>query len=235
MNYYFKKLSIIIPLYNEKKTIKKLLYKINNLKSFKKEIIVVDDASTDGSVDILRKNRKLITKIIYHKKNKGKGAAIKSAKNFISGDVIIIQDADLEYNPNDYIKLLNYIKIGYKVVYGSRVLGTNRYLLKNFSSFIRIFFNHILTILSNILNNQNLTDAHTCYKMFRSEIFSKIKLEEDDFSFCPEITTKVGLKKIKIKEVSIRYNGRSYEEGKKIKFIDGIKAVYVLFKYRFFQ
>ncbi len=235
MNYYFKKLSIIIPLYNEKKTIKKLLYKINNLKSFKKEIIVVDDASTDGSVDILRKNRKLITKIIYHKKNKGKGAAIKSAKNFVSGDVIIIQDADLEYNPNDYIKLLNYIKIGYKVVYGSRVLGTNRYLLKNFSSFIRIFFNHILTILSNILNNQNLTDAHTCYKMFRSEIFSKIKLEEDDFSFCPEITTKVGLKKIKIKEVSIRYNGRSYEEGKKIKFIDGIKAVYVLFKYRFFQ
>ena len=235
MNYYFKKLSIIIPLYNEKKTIKKLLYKINNLKSFKKEIIVVDDASTDGSVDILRKNRKLITKIIYHKKNKGKGAAIKSAKNFVSGDVIIIQDADLEYNPNDYIKLLNYIKVGYKVVYGSRVLGTNRYLLKNFSSFIRIFFNHILTILSNILNNQNLTDAHTCYKMFRSEIFSKIKLEEDDFSFCPEITTKVGLKKIKIKEVSIRYNGRSYEEGKKIKFIDGIKAVYVLFKYRFFQ
>ena len=232
MNYYFKKLSIIIPLYNEKKTIKKLLYKINNLKSFKKEIIVVDDASTDGSVDILRKNRKLITKIIYHKKNKGKGAAIKSAKNFVSGDVIIIQDADLEYNPNDYIKLLNYIKVGYKVVYGSRVLGTNRYLLKNFSSFIRIFFNHILTILSNILNNQNLTDAHTCYKVFHKEVFDSIDLEENDFAFCPEVTSKISNLGYEIFEVPISYNGRNYDEGKKIKLIDAFRALKTLIKFR---
>ena len=123
---------------------------------------------------------------------------------------------------------------GYDVVYGSRVLGRSRYMSKNFSSFMRIFYNHSLTILSNILNNQNLTDAHTCYKMFNVNIFKKIKLIENDFSFCPEITTKVGLLKLEIKEVPIKYNGRSYEEGKKIKFIDGVKAVITLFKYRFF-
>jgi dolichol-phosphate mannosyltransferase len=231
-----KKLSIIIPVYNEKNTIEKLLNKIHKIRHIKKEIIVVDDASYDGSTNILKKNRKKITKLIYHKKNLGKGAAIRSAQKFIKGDVVIIQDADLEYNPMDYQKLLYFIdKKGYKVVYGSRVLGRNRYLQKNFSSVTRIFFNHILTILSNLLNNQRLTDAHTCYKMFTSQIFLKIKLKEKDFSFCPEITTKIGIKKIKIKEVSINYNGRDYDEGKKIRLIDGIKAIITLFKYRFFQ
>jgi dolichol-phosphate mannosyltransferase len=228
------KLSIIIPVYNEKNTIQKLLNKIHKLNYIKKEIIVVDDASYDGSTNILKKNRKKITKLIHHNKNLGKGAAIKSAQKFIKGDTVIIQDADLEYDPKDYYKLLYFINKGFKVVYGSRVLGTNRYLLKNFSSIIRIFFNHILTIISNLLNNQKLTDAHTCYKMFASEIFLKINLEEKDFSFCPEITTKIGLKKINIKEVSIKYKGRNYKEGKKIRLIDGIKAIITLFKYRFF-
>jgi len=229
-----KKLSIIIPVYNEKNTIQKLLNKIHKLSDIKKEIIVVNDASYDGSTNILKKNKNKITKLIHHKKNLGKGAAIKSAHKFIEGDVVIIQDADLEYDPADYHKLLYFINKGFKVVYGSRVLGKNRYLLKNFSSITRIFFNHILTIVSNLLNNQKLTDAHTCYKMFVSDIFLKIKLEEKDFSFCPEITTKIGLQKIKIKEVSIKYRGRSYKDGKKIRLIDGIKAIITLFKYRFF-
>jgi glycosyltransferase involved in cell wall biosynthesis len=229
------KLSIIIPVYNEKNTIEKLLNKIHKLRNIKKEIIVVDDASNDGSGKILKKNKNKINKLIYHKKNLGKGAAIKSAQKFVKGNVVIIQDADLEYDPADYYKLLHFINKGYKVVYGSRVLGKNRYLLKNFSSVIRIFFNHILTVTSNFLNKQRLTDAHTCYKMFESDVFLKIMLEEKDFSFCPEITTKIGLLKIKIKEVPIKYSGRNYNEGKKIRLIDGVKAIITLFKYRFFQ
>jgi len=148
--------------------------------------------------------------------------------------VVIIQDADLEYDPADYYKLLYFVNKEYKVIYGSRVLRKNRYLLKNFSSIIRIFFNHIFTIISNLLNNQKLTDPHTCYKMFVSDIFLKIKLEENDFSFCPEITTNIGLQKIKIKEVAIKYRGRNYNDGKKIRLIDGLKAIITLFKYRFF-
>ncbi len=234
MNKLNQKLSIIIPVYNEKKTIKKLLLKVYKLKNLKKEIIVIDDASDDGTKEILKKNKRYITHLIEHKRNIGKGGAIKSAKKFITGDIIIIQDADLEYNPKDYKKLIKFVKKGYKVVYGSRVLGQNRYLSNKFSSTLRIFYNHMLTILSNILNNQNLTDAHTCYKMFTRNVFLKISLKENDFSFCPEITTKIGLKKIKIKEVPISYMGRDYQDGKKIRFIDGIKAIKTLFKYRFF-
>ena len=229
-----KKLSIIIPVYNEKHTIQKLLDKIYKLKNLKKEIIVINDASTDGTKEILEKNKKKITYLVHHKKNQGKGAAIQTAKKLLQGDIVIIQDGDLEYEPNDYNKLLKTIYEGHDVVYGSRVLGKNRYLLKNFSSVLRIFSNHLLTIISNILNAQNLTDAHTCYKMFKSDIFLKIKLKEKGFSFCPEITTKIGLKKIKIKEIPIKYFGRGYDEGKKINFMDGIKAILTLIKYRFF-
>ena len=229
-------MSIIIPVYNERKTIYKILYKINKIKFVEKQIIVIDDKSTDGTREILKKNKQnfKISKLVFHKKNLGKGGAIKSAKRFVKGKVVIIQDADLEYDPKDYLKLLNHFIKGHKVVYGSRVLGKNRYLLNNFSSFMRIFYNHVLTILSNILNHQTLTDAHTCYKMFEAKTFKKIELVENDFSFCPEITTKVGLKKIKIKEVPIKYLGRTHQEGKKITYIDGFKAIKTLFKYRFF-
>lgn len=229
------KLSIIIPVYNEKNTIEKLLKKIDKLQDINKEIIVVNDCSTDGTRDILENNKKYFSLMIHHKKNLGKGAAIKSAQKKIKGNVVLIQDADLEYYPSDYYKMLKKIEIGNQVVYGSRVLRKNRYLAKNFSSIRRIFYNHALTVISNIINKQNLTDAHTCYKMFSRKIFLNIKLEENGFSFCPEITTKISLNKIKIEEVPIRYNGRTYQEGKKINFMDGIKALLTLFKYRFFK
>ena len=170
------------------------------------------------------------------KKNIGKGGAIKTAKKISNGQIIIIQDSDLEYNPQDYTKLIQPIKNkNFEVVYGSRVLGRNRYQSNNFTSLFRVFANHILTIISNIINNQNLTDAHTCYKVFSKKIWDSIILEENDFSFCPEITTKVGNKKIRIHEVPIEYNGRSYKDGKKINFSDGIKAIKTLLKYKFFK
>ena len=162
------KLTIIV-LHNEK-TIIQILKKINKLKDIYKEIIVVDDGSKDGTTKILKQNKYLITKLILHRKNSGKGAAIKTAQKHVTGNVVIIQDGDLEYDPLDYRKLLKSIDEGFKVVYGSRVLGKNRYFSKNFSSFMRIFYNHVLTILSNIINNQNLTDAHTCYNVSKQNL-----------------------------------------------------------------
>ena len=231
------KLSIIIPVFNEKNTIEQIINKINNLKNLDKEIIVVDDFSSDGTTSVLKKNiYKKVNKIIYHKKNLGKGAAIKSAKKFISGDIIIIQDADLEYDPKDYYKLIKPIQNKEcQVVYGSRVLGKNRYLSNNFYSISRIFFNHILTILSNFINNQNLTDAHTCYKVFHRKVFDKINLQEKGFAFCPEVTTKLSLLGIDIKEISINYWGRTFKEGKKISYLDGILAIFSLVKYKYFK
>ena len=229
-------LSIIIPVFNERNTILKLLNKIEKIEGIEKEVVIVDDCSNDGTKEILFNLNNPKYKVYFHEKNKGKGGAIKTAKKYVSGQIIIIQDADLEYDPNDYKKIINpIINEEFDVVYGSRVLGKNRYSLKNFSSVYRIFFNHLLTIVSNLFNSQNLTDAHTCYKAFKSEVFESIYLEEDGFSFCPEITTKIGLKNIKIKEVPIEYFGRSYKEGKKIKLIDGIKALLTIIKYRFFK
>lgn len=232
-----KIITIIIPCYNEIRTIGLIVEKINNLKDLNKQIIIVDDFSGDGTVHFIK--TKLIHKIdrlILHDRNLGKGAAIKSAQNYAKGDIIIIQDADLEYYPDDYYALIDpIINNNYKVVYGSRVLNKKRYLDKNFTSIFRIFANHILTLLSNVINNQNLTDAHTCYKVFDSHVFKKLVLEEDDFSFCPEVTTKISKMNINIYEVPIKYTGRDYYEGKKINFSDGIKAIIVLFKYRFFR
>jgi glycosyltransferase involved in cell wall biosynthesis len=230
------KLSIIIPCFNEKNTILELINRVNSDVNIPKEIILIDDCSTDGTVDLIKnKIEKLVDKVIYHKNNLGKGGCIKSSIPFITGDLVIIQDADLEYSPKDYLILINAFKNNKsEVIYGSRVLGKKRYFLKNFSSIYRIFFNHVLSIITNIVCSQNLTDAHTCYKLFSKKVLDKISLKENDFSFCPEITVKLSSLGIKIYEVPISYSGRDYKDGKKIKLIDGLKAIYVIFKYSFF-
>ena len=229
------KLSIIIPCFNEINNLKKILSLILKQKDIDKEIILVDDFSSDGSRQLIKESLyKKVNKVIYHNSNLGKGACIKSALKKVTGEIILIQDADLEYSPSDYKKLISpIIKKKSLVVYGSRVLYKNRYRTKGFTSLFRILANHILTIVSNTINNQTLTDAHTCYKVFHKSILSSLKLKENDFSFCPELTTKISKLNLKIIEVQIKYNGRSYEEGKKINFYDAIKALFVLFKYRF--
>ncbi len=230
-------LTIIIPVFNEINTIEQIIDQVNEINFISKEIILVDDCSTDGTKSLIEnKLYKNVDKVIYHQKNLGKGSAIKSAQKIINGDIVIIQDADLEYNPQEYKMLLKPIlENKFDVVYGSRVLGKKRYQSGNFTSIYRIFGNHLLTIISNIINGQNLTDAHTCYKVFKSHIFKKILLEEKGFSFCPEVTTKLSNMKISIIEIPISYKGRDYERGKKIKFKDALDAVITLIKYKFFK
>jgi glycosyltransferase involved in cell wall biosynthesis len=179
------------------------------------------------------KSKFKIDKIIFNKKNKGKGHAIKLGKKKIKQKFTIIQDADLEYDPKDYLKILKVLmKNKYRVVYGSRVLNTKRYSNNNFTSNLRVFANHVLTIVSNLINSQNLTDAHTCYKAFDTKVFRKINLKENGFSFCPEITTKISNLGLDIFEVKISYNGRDYKSGKKISFMDGFDALWTLIKYK---
>ena len=231
------KLSVIIPCYNEKKTIKKIIDKIF-FQKINLEIILVDDGSDDGTVNVIKNYRKdSRIKKVFHLKNKGKGAAIKSASKFISGDIVLIQDADLEYNPKDYKKILDKFKVNkdIKAVYGSRALNKNNYQGKmTLMRFIRIIGNKMLTLFSNFINSQNLTDAHTCYKSFRVNTFKKIILEEDDFSFCAEVNAKLSRMNINIEEVPISYSGRTIAEGKKIKFIDFFLAIKATIRHRFF-
>ena len=232
------KLTVIIPVYNEEKTIEKLINTINSLRfNFTIEIIVVDDCSNDRSRVIINSLGGKVDKVLFHKKNYGKGAAINSAKKFITGEYVIIQDADLEYNPNDYKKMLDFmVNNNLKAVYGSRVLNKNKYEnSQNFSHIIRIWGNIFLTTFSNFINKQNLTDAHTCYKMFQRDLFMSLNLSEKGFSFCPEVNTKISNLNIEIKEVSIDYNGRTYDEGKKIKSIDALYAIIAILKYKFFK
>ena len=232
-----KKISVIIPCYNEAKTIKKIINRIS-LTNLNLEIIIVDDYSIDGSRNIIKNiKNKHIKKKIFHKKNMGKGACIKSSIKYITGEIVLIQDADLEYNPRDYKKLLQpFQNESISVVYGSRVLNKKRYSLeKDLPTNFRVFSNHVLTLLSNFINFQLLTDAHTCYKLFKSKLFFKLKPSENDFAFCPEVTTKISNLKIKIHEVPISYNGRGYDEGKKIGIYDAIRVVLVLMKYKFLK
>ena len=230
-------LTIIVPVYNERKYLSNILNKLTKIKIKKIQIIVVDDGSSDGSTEILKKKflkNKKINKIIFHNQNSGKGSAIKSAQKYVKGKYVVIQDADLEYNPKDLIKIYNFIrKNKLNVVYGSRVLNKNKYQnTKNFTHLIRIWGNIFLTYVSNKINNQNLTDAHTCYKMLEAKIFKKINLREKGFAFCPEVTTKLSKKNYNIVEIPISYSGRTYDNGKKITATDGLIALFSLIKYR---
>tara|TARA_B100000700_G_C14861078_1_gene768692 strand:+ start:48 stop:749 length:702 start_codon:yes stop_codon:yes gene_type:complete len=231
------KLTVIIPVYNEIKSIDILLKKVLET-NVKKQIIVIDDCSTDGTREKILENFKdKIDNLILHESNQGKGAAIKNAQKYINGSYVIIQDADLEYDPIQYELFVNEAKENnYKAIYGSRVLKKDRFSnVQNFSHKTRIWGNFFLTFVSNLINNQNLTDAHTCYKMIESELFKSLKLKEEGFAFCPEVTTKLSNLGIDILEIPINYEGRTYEEGKKIKAIDGLKAIVALIRYRFFE
>ena len=222
-------LSILIPVFNEVNTIEKILEKIHAVQ-LPKEIILVDDFSTDGTRDILKSHEeKPGIKILYHDRNRGKGAALRTALEHLSGTHVIIQDADLEYDPDDYpVMLRPMIESEADVVYGSRFLGSRRVFL--YSHYVG---NRFLTGLTNVLYGCTLTDMETCYKCFRREVFDKVKLRSDRFNIEPEITAKVLKNKFKLYEVPIRYSGRDFDEGKKITWRDGFSAIWALIKFRF--
>jgi len=229
------KLSIIIPCYNEEKTLKKIVTKVMEFNSYKKEIIIIDDCSSDNSPKIIQDLLNNSDEIQSHRhiKNLGKGAAIKSGIEISKGDIIIIQDADLEYNPKEYDKLLKpFIEADADVVYGSRFLGGDYTRLHFFWHRIA---NFLLTLFCNIFTNLNMTDMETGYKLFKSSVIKSINLKENSFGIEPEITIKLSKKNCIFYEVPISYTGRSYEEGKKITLKDAFSAIYCILKYRFFD
>lgn len=228
------KLSIIIPVYNEEKNILKVINKVKKvrLKNITKDIVIVDDFSADGTRKILEELKDKSLKIFFHQKNRGKGAAIRTALKHITGDIILIQDADLEYNPEEYPKLLKpIIENKTKVVYGSRLEA----IKQNLENMYKIHYlgNVVLTLITNILYGTKITDMETCYKVFKREVIRNIKLKAKRFDFEPEITAKILKKGYKIIEIPISFVGRRFDEGKKITWRDGIKALYYLVKYRF--
>ena len=226
-------ISIIIPCFNEKNTIEILIDKINNVKEINKEIIIIDDCSTDGTREILKeKVLNKVQKIIYNETNNGKGYSVKKGIEICSGKIVIIQDADLEYDPKEYSKLIKPILNGHAdVVYGSRFVGSEE---KRILFFWHTVANKMLTMLSNMFSNLNLTDMETCYKVFRTDIVKKINLEEKRFGFDPEITAKIAKLKPRIYEVGISYFGRTYEQGKKIRLKDAFIVFKCIVKYNLF-
>jgi len=227
------KVSVIIPVYNEKKTIKELIDRVRDVDiGLEKEIIVIDDGSTDGTREILKSLNQPNVKIHMHKKNQGKGGALHTGFSKAEGDIILIQDADLEYDPNEYPKLLEPILDGRAdAVYGSRFLGGPHRVLY----FWHYIGNKLLTTLSNMLSNLNLSDMETCYKVFKKDILDQINLKSKRFGFEPEITIKLAKTKARIYEVPISYSGRDYSEGKKIGWKDGLAAVYHIIRFKFFR
>lgn len=230
------KLSIVIPCFNEINTISSIIRAVRNSSYPNKEIIVVDDCSTDGTRDKLKNEIEqsgVVDKIVYHIVNQGKGAALRTGFRIATGDIIIVQDADLEYDPNEYSRLVDPIRNGKAdVVYGSRFLGGDDHRVLYFWHRLG---NGFLTLLSNIFTNLNLTDMETCFKAFRREIIQSIPIEENRFGFEPEITAKIAKTKCRIYEVGISYSGRTYEEGKKIGWKDGVRAIYCIIKYNVFR
>jgi len=224
-------LSIIVPVYNEEKTLLQLLKKVREVRlmGLKKEIIVVNDGSTDKTGELLKRVKGPEFKIFQHAVNKGKGAAIRTAIPHTTGDFVVIQDADLEYDPADYESLLVPLLEGTTdVVYGSRFMGPHRAFL-----FLHYVGNKFLSLVTNILYNTTLTDMETCYKVFRGDIIRGLKLRSNRFEFEPEVTAKILKKGYKLYEMGISYHGRGFEEGKKITWRDGITALATLIRYRF--
>lgn len=228
------KLSIVIPCYNELKTIQSIVDAVRAAPVESKEIIVVDDCSTDGTRDLLKQSiEPQVDKVVYHEVNQGKGAALRTGIKHATGDVVVIQDADLEYDPQEYPILIEPIAKGRAdVVYGSRFMGGQAHRVVYFWHMIG---NKFLTLLSNMLTNLNLTDMETCYKMFRRDVIQSITIEENRFGFEPEITAKIARGNFRIYEVGISYYGRTYAEGKKIGWKDGFRAIYAILKYNLFR
>ena len=224
------KLSVIIPCYNEKATIHEIVAAVRAAPYPDKELIIVDDCSTDGTRQLLESEvAGLVDRVIYHERNQGKGAALRTGFKAATGDVVIVQDADLEYDPNEYTRILEPIVQGKAdVVYGSRFMGGEAHRVLYFWHRMG---NGLLTLLSNMFTNLNLTDMETCYKAFRREIIQSITIEENRFGFEPEITAKLAKTRCRIFEVGISYYGRTYEEGKKIGWKDGVRAIWCILKY----
>lgn len=224
------KLSVVIPCYNEATTIEELIRRVKQAEPQDKEIIVVDDYSTDGTREILReKIAPQVDQILLHEHNQGKGAALRTGFAAVTGDMAIIQDADLEYDPNEYHKFTRLLEGGKAdVVYGSRFVGSESHRVLYFWHSVG---NRFLTLLSNMFTNINLTDMECCYKAFRFETLKKLQIEENRFGVEPELTAKVAQLQCRIYEVGITYSGRTYDEGKKINWKDGVRAIWCILKY----
>lgn len=222
-----------MPVYNEKNTIHEIIARVLKVDTgLEKELVIVDDFSTDGTRDILGQLDNPRIKVFFHPKNMGKGAALRTGFSQIQGDIVLIQDADLEYDPREYPKLLEPLLDGRAdVVYGSRFLGGPHRVL----FFWHYVANKMLTGFANLLSNLNLTDMETCYKVFKKDVLSRIRLKSDRFGFEPEVTIKVAKLKCRVYEVPISYSGRDYSEGKKIGWKDGLAAIYHLLRYKFFK
>ena len=227
------KLSIIIPVYNEKNTVKRIVQQVQDVElDMEKEIILIDDGSTDGTREILKNLEYPNVKVKLQEKNQGKGSALQAGFSLATGDFVIIQDADLEYDPREYPVLLTPLLDGRAdAVYGSRFLGGPHRVL----FFWHYIGNKMLTTLSNMLSNLNLTDMETCYKVFRKDVLDKITIKSKRFGIEPEITMKLARQKCRIYEVPISYSGRDYTEGKKIGWKDGVAAIYHLIRFKFFD
>jgi glycosyltransferase involved in cell wall biosynthesis len=227
-------LSIIIPCYNEKVFLPTLITAVKNSPVENKEIILIDDCSSDGTTDMIRNEiAPQVDRVIYHSRNLGKGAAIRSGLEQVTGEIVIIQDADLEYDPAEYPKLIApIVEEKADVVYGSRFAGEGPHRVHLFWHYVG---NRILTLLSNVFTNLNLSDMETCYKLFRTDIIKQISLEQNRFGIEPELTAKIARMGCRVYEVGISYYGRSYAEGKKIDWRDGFKAIYCIVKYGLFK
>ena len=225
--------SVIIPCFNEKNSIKKIIEKVENTTIPLEEIIIVDDLSNDGTREILQKINNPIIKVFYHSKNQGKGAALRTGFSKANGEICIIQDADLEYDPSEYPKLIKPILDNKAdVVFGSRFKGGDAHRVVYFWHRVG---NGFLTFLSNVFTDINLSDMETCYKVFKKDVIKSIRIRENRFGFEPEITAKIAKKNLRIYEVGISYYGRTYSEGKKITWKDGIRAIYCIIKYNLFD